>query len=100
MILLSLGGLPPLLGFVGKWFVFLEVAGSPGLIIVILVALIIGSLIRLFYYLSLRFLVLLRTLSTFDNSRFCLKEGVMTYLVVRVGVVINLIGGLWLILFF
>lgn len=52
-ILLSLGGLPPLLGFTGKWAAihFLCFFSSP----LPILPLIIGSLMRLFYYLRLLF---------------------------------------------
>nr|QRW36459.1 NADH dehydrogenase subunit 2 [Notocrater youngi] len=52
-ILLSLGGLPPFLGFIGKWttIYFSTMTYTPLLII----PLILGSLLSLFYYLSLLF---------------------------------------------
>nr|UFI48581.1 NADH dehydrogenase subunit 2 [Amalda bellonorium] len=52
-LLLSLGGLPPLLGFVSKWLVITSGISTPWLFVIFL--LIIGSLLSLFYYLSLFF---------------------------------------------
>lgn len=52
-LLLSLGGLPPLIGFIPKWFVIASI--SYRLLIIPLIVLIIGSLIRLFYYLNIAF---------------------------------------------
>nr|UZN44215.1 NADH dehydrogenase subunit 2 [Acharax sp. NY-2022] len=50
ILILSLGGFPPLLGFVGKWLVMTELfVVEP----VVLFFLIMGSLISLFYYLFL-----------------------------------------------
>nr|QBC73166.1 NADH dehydrogenase subunit 2 [Calliotropis micraulax] len=52
-MLLSLGGMPPLLGFVGKWSVInLSATMNTPLL---MAPLIIGSLLSLFYYLSLLF---------------------------------------------
>nr|YP_009383951.1 NADH dehydrogenase subunit 2 [Conus quercinus]ARS74450.1 NADH dehydrogenase subunit 2 [Conus quercinus]QDP70833.1 NADH dehydrogenase subunit 2 [Conus quercinus] len=53
LFLLSLSGLPPLLGFVSKWLVVF--IGSGGSVSFILFLLILGSLMSLFYYLSLFF---------------------------------------------
>ena len=54
VILLSLGGLPPLLGFISKWLV-ISVGTPSSLSIFFIYLLILGSLIRLFYYQSLFF---------------------------------------------
>lgn len=51
-LILSLGGLPPLLGFVGKWLILTELFNIEPLILIFLI---LGSLIRLFYYLLLFF---------------------------------------------
>nr|ALK03378.1 NADH dehydrogenase subunit 2 [Lepetodrilus schrolli] len=61
-LLLSLGGLPPLLGFTGKWAAihFMCSFTSP----LPLLPLIVGSLLSLFYYLSLLFSL---TLSSSSN---------------------------------
>nr|AWH98390.1 NADH dehydrogenase subunit 2 [Conus tabidus] len=53
LLLLSISGLPPLLGFVSKWLVVL--VGSSGPLSFVLFLLILGSLMSLFYYLSLFF---------------------------------------------
>nr|YP_009378326.1 NADH dehydrogenase subunit 2 [Solemya elarraichensis]ARH10758.1 NADH dehydrogenase subunit 2 [Solemya elarraichensis] len=51
-LILSLGGLPPLLGFVGKWLILTELFNIEPLILMFLI---LGSLISLFYYLLLFF---------------------------------------------
>nr|YP_009192118.1 NADH dehydrogenase subunit 2 [Angaria neglecta]ALK03362.1 NADH dehydrogenase subunit 2 [Angaria neglecta] len=56
-MLLSLGGLPPLLGFVGK-FIAIWSYCSIGFLMIVMV-LLLGSLISLYYYLSLLFSVML-----------------------------------------
>nr|AXA45365.1 NADH dehydrogenase subunit 2 [Mitromorpha fischeri] len=53
ILLLSLGGLPPLLGFIPKWLVIS--AGVENSWLLIILFLIVGSLMSLFYYLSLFF---------------------------------------------
>jgi len=60
IILISLGGLPPFLGFLPKWLVLREIVsvGNP----IIRVRLIVFSLLTLFYYLRL-------TLSAFTLSK-------------------------------
>nr|ARI50068.1 NADH dehydrogenase subunit 2 [Margarites vorticiferus] len=68
-MLLSLSGMPPLLGFIGKWAAVWSSCYmySPAL----LVPLLVGSLLSLFYYLSLLFSLLLfsgMTLTTKSTS--------------------------------
>nr|AXF46301.1 NADH dehydrogenase subunit 2 [Penion chathamensis] len=66
LLLLSLGGLPPLLGFISKWLVI--VAGSSGPWTPVVFLLILGSLMSLFYYLSLFFSVFLSSLKKYGLS--------------------------------
>nr|ADU77477.1 NADH dehydrogenase subunit 2 [Babylonia lutosa] len=86
LLLLSLGGLPPLLGFVSKWLVIMSVSTSPWLSFIFL--LILGSLMSLFYYLSLFFTMFLSSLK---------KNGMETNYVENKGVIIinilNVFGG-------
>nr|QLY89859.1 NADH dehydrogenase subunit 2 [Viviparus viviparus] len=68
ILLLSLGGLPPLLGFIGKWNVFMEsMSSSMGVFIMLLI---LGSLMSLFYYLSLFFVFFIKIFSNVSNSLF------------------------------
>nr|AXA45211.1 NADH dehydrogenase subunit 2 [Clionella kraussii] len=53
LLLLSLGGLPPLLGFIPKLMVIMVGSNGPWLFVISM--LIVGSLMSLFYYLSLFF---------------------------------------------
>nr|YP_009131228.1 NADH dehydrogenase subunit 2 [Nuttallina californica]AIA77077.1 NADH dehydrogenase subunit 2 [Nuttallina californica] len=57
LILFSLSGLPPFLGFFSKWFVIINLTNLSNLLIPFI--LIIGSLITLYYYLILSFSLLL-----------------------------------------
>nr|YP_010400359.1 NADH dehydrogenase subunit 2 [Indothais javanica]UQS76058.1 NADH dehydrogenase subunit 2 [Indothais javanica] len=90
LFLLSLGGLPPLLGFVSKWLVIL--VSSSNSLFFVLFFLILGSLMSLFYYLSLFFSVFLSNL----------KEGGVTSLMLgtkysnplALAVSVNLVGGI------
>lgn len=85
-LLLSLGGLPPLLGFVSKWLVVLAGAGS--IWTPVIFGLILGSLLRLFYYLRLFFSMFLRRLKKEGFKGMFLRNSL-------VGVIntINLVGG-------
>lgn len=56
-VILSLGGLPPLTGFLIKWFVLQELASNASLIISTI--LIFASLISLFFYLRVSYILLL-----------------------------------------
>lgn len=97
ILLLSLGGIPPLLGFVPKWVV-LRLARSTD-IVFILIFLILGSLMRLFYYLSLIFSAF------FSSGPFLIREIYIrtkrkkSFLVniLVLGIFMNLLGGLFLI---
>nr|BAJ09670.1 NADH dehydrogenase subunit 2 [Batillaria cumingii] len=95
VMLLSLGGLPPLLGFISKWAVISTGVSfnSWG----ILFFLILGSLMSLFYYLSLFFSEILSlkvSLINFSEEGSSLKT-----LAVNLGVTLNFLGGILLVLF-
>nr|YP_010472548.1 NADH dehydrogenase subunit 2 [Mitrella albuginosa]UVG40733.1 NADH dehydrogenase subunit 2 [Mitrella albuginosa] len=90
-LLLSLGGLPPLLGFVSKWLVVLVGTGSVWTPVVF--GLILGSLMSLFYYLSLFFSMFL---SSLKKSGF--KNMLMTNSLVGVINIMNLVGGVFILL--
>nr|YP_010400333.1 NADH dehydrogenase subunit 2 [Indothais sacellum]UQS76032.1 NADH dehydrogenase subunit 2 [Indothais sacellum] len=89
LFLLSLGGLPPLLGFISKWLVIL--ISSSNSLFFVLFFLILGSLMSLFYYLSLFFSVFLSNLKEGGMSSFMLKSKYSSSLALAVSV--NLIGG-------
>uniref|UniRef100_UPI0030E3F079 NADH dehydrogenase subunit 2 n=1 Tax=Assiminea estuarina TaxID=2904674 RepID=UPI0030E3F079 len=92
VMLLSLGGLPPMLGFISKWVV-MSVSVSSMLWGFILI-LIIGSLMSLFYYLSLFFSLFF--VSYNKNSSvyiISVKEGFLMIL----NVLLNLFGGILLL---
>nr|YP_010849319.1 NADH dehydrogenase subunit 2 [Conus tessulatus]WGH10457.1 NADH dehydrogenase subunit 2 [Conus tessulatus] len=92
LLLLSLSGLPPLLGFVSKWLVVF--VGSAGSFSFILFLLILGSLMSLFYYLSLFFSFFL---NFFKNNSGELD--VVTSKSVVIGIsVLNLVGGVMILL--
>nr|YP_009130408.1 NADH dehydrogenase subunit 2 [Anemina euscaphys]AJW76288.1 NADH dehydrogenase subunit 2 [Anemina euscaphys] len=75
--LLSLGGLPPLVGFIMKLLVLMFTKAS----IVIIFGLIIGALMSLFYYLSLTFSVLLSFTSIhLTEFKSTSKESILLFL--------------------
>ena len=67
ILLLSLGGLPPLLGFLPKWLIIINISLTTNTRI-LLIILILGSLLNLFYYLSIIFRFLLIQPSKFICS--------------------------------
>nr|YP_009943005.1 NADH dehydrogenase subunit 2 [Littorina brevicula]QOD40610.1 NADH dehydrogenase subunit 2 [Littorina brevicula]ULR86934.1 NADH dehydrogenase subunit 2 [Littorina brevicula]UOH96723.1 NADH dehydrogenase subunit 2 [Littorina brevicula] len=92
VMLLSLGGLPPLLGFISKWVVVSSSMNSNFWIF--LFFLILGSVLSLFYYLSLYF-------SIFLGSSKSMYMNMKTYpkmmLFLTTALLLNLSGGLVLI---
>ena len=91
-ILLSLAGLPPMLGFISKWVVVYSSVIGPYW--PFLFALLIGSLLRLFYYLSLYFSVFLGT----TKGMFVGVQKMSSYqATINTGLALNLLGGTALI---
>nr|UWT52297.1 NADH dehydrogenase subunit 2 [Neomphalidae sp. Hatoma] len=97
ILLLSLGGIPPLLGFVPKWVVInLTVSSS---MVVTLGFLILGSLISLFYYLSLMFSGVFSATPVFLKEMYLSsysKSSLMSSIMV-LGVFTNLVGGMFVL---
>nr|QIZ12552.1 NADH dehydrogenase subunit 2 [Nuttallochiton mirandus] len=56
-MLLSLGGMPPLLGFFGKWLVLVSLMGQGQILLSLM--LVSGSMVSLYYYLVLSFSLIL-----------------------------------------
>nr|YP_010936443.1 NADH dehydrogenase subunit 2 [Mancinella echinata]WKW54896.1 NADH dehydrogenase subunit 2 [Mancinella echinata] len=92
LFLLSLGGLPPLLGFISKWLVIL--VSSSNVFISFLFLLILGSLMSLFYYLSLFFSVFLSNMKEvgIKNLKFVGAYSVPLALAIT----LNLTGGIFI----
>nr|YP_001004260.1 NADH dehydrogenase subunit 2 [Conus textile]ABG91309.1 NADH dehydrogenase subunit 2 [Conus textile] len=92
LLLLSLSGLPPLLGFVSKWLVVY--IGSSGSFLFIIFLLILGSLMSLFYYLSLFFSFFLNFFKNNDSGSdiATMKSGVILISV------LNMVGGALILL--
>nr|AXA45250.1 NADH dehydrogenase subunit 2 [Lucerapex sp. MNHN IM 2013-19988] len=87
LLLLSLGGLPPLLGFIPKLLVVTVGSAGPWLFMIFM--LIIGSLLSLFYYLSLFFSFFLSSMKKYGLSGSEMSINIMIMINV-----INLIGGI------
>nr|YP_010535885.1 NADH dehydrogenase subunit 2 [Nodopelta heminoda]UYB79123.1 NADH dehydrogenase subunit 2 [Nodopelta heminoda] len=92
---LSLSGIPPLLGFVPKWFVLN--LGSETNMIFILMLLILGSLLSLFYYLSLIFSAFFSSSTIFFNYMYNYFNSKMINSFLIFGMMLNLFGGLALL---
>uniref|UniRef100_A0A2S0BEE6 NADH-ubiquinone oxidoreductase chain 2 n=1 Tax=Reticunassa festiva TaxID=1052094 RepID=A0A2S0BEE6_9CAEN len=75
LLLLSLGGLPPLLGFISKWLVIVVSSSGPWTSVIFL--LILGSLMSLFYYLSLFFSMFLANLKKYSVNNKELGHSLM-----------------------
>nr|YP_009503316.1 NADH dehydrogenase subunit 2 [Splendrillia sp. 1 MNHN IM 2013-9619]AXA45276.1 NADH dehydrogenase subunit 2 [Splendrillia sp. 1 MNHN IM 2013-9619] len=87
LLLLSLGGLPPLLGFIPKLMVIMISSSMPWLYVIMIM--ILGSLMSLFYYLSLFFSFFL---STSKKQGFNSSKTDFNSLIVMINV-FNLFGG-------
>nr|YP_010891501.1 NADH dehydrogenase subunit 2 [Alviniconcha kojimai]WJK73024.1 NADH dehydrogenase subunit 2 [Alviniconcha kojimai] len=94
MMLLSLGGLPPLLGFISKWLVIST--GVQSSLSIFIFLLILGSLMSLFYYLSLFFSLFLMFLKSNQMNTFKKDKGSFV-LAINFGLLINILGGLCLV---
>nr|QTT61251.1 NADH dehydrogenase subunit 2 [Tritia vaucheri] len=91
LLLLSLGGLPPLLGFISKWLVITVSATGPWTPVVFL--LILGSLMSLFYYLSLFFSMFLSNLKKYGINNQSLGHSVMIIINTM-----NILGGILILM--
>nr|AEK84164.1 NADH dehydrogenase subunit 2 [Alcithoe lutea] len=92
LLLLSLGGLPPLLGFVSKWLVVM--VGVSNSVLLFLFVLIMGSLMSLFYYLSLFFSLSLSIFKKYGLVNLYIKQN---FLVTSV-VILNMSGGILILM--
>nr|QTT61108.1 NADH dehydrogenase subunit 2 [Anentome sp. YY-2021] len=86
ILLLSLGGLPPLLGFITKWLVISITVMSPWVLVIFV--LIMGSLMSLFYYLSLFFSVYLSHFKSYNYNMLEFKNKILIMINVM-----NIMGG-------
>nr|ATZ70006.1 NADH dehydrogenase subunit 2 [Conus calhetae] len=92
LLLLSISGLPPLLGFVSKWLVVFIASSGPFSFIIFM--LILGSLMSLFYYLSLFFSFFL---NSFKNNGSELDVVVSKSVVVMI-CTLNVVGSVLILL--
>nr|YP_003204707.1 NADH dehydrogenase subunit 2 [Oxymeris dimidiata]ACF04840.1 NADH dehydrogenase subunit 2 [Oxymeris dimidiata] len=94
MLLLSLGGLPPLLGFIPKLMVIQTGTGGPWLFVIFV--LILGSLMSLFYYLSLFFSFFLSMVKKYSFGS--LKLSTFNVSLVLMINMINVVGGVFILM--
>ena len=87
IILFSLGGLPPLLGFVPKWMVLLNLSSYYLLPLILL--LIAGSLLNLFYYLRITFNFLLTPYIKYTSNY--LSAPILSPTIIIIGGLISII---------
>nr|YP_010142665.1 NADH dehydrogenase subunit 2 [Sinotaia quadrata]QQL03245.1 NADH dehydrogenase subunit 2 [Sinotaia quadrata] len=92
LLFLSLGGLPPLLGFVAKLNVFISIFDLYMYWFILL--LILGSVTSLFYYLSLLFVFFVNIF-----NKVIYKENFKSYNVISLILFINFLGGLIMFMF-
>lgn len=90
-VILSLGGIPPLLGFVPKWIVIMNSRNR--LSIFVILCLILGSLLNLYYYFSLIFLYFFNTLDLVRKTQISFRLTVFFIWG------LNSLGGLGLLVF-
>lgn len=77
--LLSLGGLPPFIGFLPKWLVFQQVCGTGCFIC--LVVLFLGGVLTLYYYIRIAVVGLLLRAPTVKWSFSFKGEGLLVFIV-------------------
>nr|UYX79154.1 NADH dehydrogenase subunit 2 [Distorsio anus] len=92
LMLLSLGGLPPLLGFISKWLVVLLGVEKPYSMFIFI--LILGSLMSLFYYLSLFFSLTLGSMKKY-NLVWSYSSYNLPLLTI---IIMNMLGGLFIVM--
>nr|QFG38788.1 NADH dehydrogenase subunit 2 [Glaphyrina caudata] len=91
LLLLSLGGLPPLLGFISKWLVITVSTKGPWMFIIFM--LILGSLMSLFYYLSLFFSMFLSNLKKHSLNMFKINSKIIIMINM-----LNIMGGIMILM--
>nr|QIZ12526.1 NADH dehydrogenase subunit 2 [Plaxiphora albida] len=89
LLFLSLGGIPPLLGFFGKWMVLLTLMKESNTLPAMI--LIIGSMTTLYYYLILSFSLIL------TNQKMTLNKYPKNSIMKSMGISINVMGFLILL---
>jgi NADH-ubiquinone oxidoreductase chain 2 len=99
---LSLAGLPPLTGFLGKWLIFQELSTSYNILAIAF--LILGNLLSLYYYLRISYIILLTlspqhivTTLTWRATPLLLKNTVLTTLIL-ISILTLPLAPLWLAL--
>nr|ASR74910.1 NADH dehydrogenase subunit 2 [Sinotaia quadrata] len=92
LLFLSLGGLPPLLGFIAKLNVFISIFDLYMYWFILL--LILGSVMSLFYYLSLLFVFFVNIF-----NKVIYKEIFKSYNVISLILFVNFLGGLIMFMF-
>ena len=66
-LVLSLGGLPPLLGFISKLIILLSLAQMK--IVMLRLMIFCGTLIRLYFYLNMSLILMIKSYKTFDIAK-------------------------------
>nr|UYB79136.1 NADH dehydrogenase subunit 2 [Lirapex sp. ZZ-2022] len=99
LLLLSLGGIPPLLGFIPKWMVLS--LGQTTFLFLTLMVLILGSLLSLFYYLTLAFSAFFSSGPILTKNMYLkMKMSKMTNVIFSISIIMNLFGGLFMLMNF
>nr|YP_010943700.1 NADH dehydrogenase subunit 2 [Ennucula tenuis]WLV28170.1 NADH dehydrogenase subunit 2 [Ennucula tenuis] len=95
LLMLSLGGLPPLLGFLGKWLVIYNLSIYSPFLLLMLIS---GSMMSLFYYLSLSFSFTLNEGGMFKafHNDINMKTNKLTMLLMNLLIILTLFGFLFL----
>nr|QIT03184.1 NADH dehydrogenase subunit 2 [Phymorhynchus sp. LD-2020] len=93
VLLLSLAGLPPLIGFVSKMMVILTAMSKPWAYTVFIM--IMGSLMSLFYYLGLFFSMFLSSNKSNKSDLVMFKKNSISSVII---IMVNFLGGLGLMI--
>nr|AXA45354.1 NADH dehydrogenase subunit 2 [Toxicochlespira sp. MNHN IM 2013-9841] len=90
LFFLSLAGLPPLLGFIPKWSVIMMGTNSTWISLILL--LILGSLLSLFYYLSLFFSLFLSSFKKYEMVLLVDNK------LISLMITLNILGGIFIMI--
>jgi NADH-quinone oxidoreductase subunit N len=84
IFLLSLAGIPPTLGFVGKWYIFSSALNAGNVMVPLVFLAVIGSLVSVYYYMRLVYVMFMKEPAEQDEAADDEAPALMTNYAARV----------------